>query len=158
MGRPAIPKAAIPKAAFQQWPQDVEFGLLGGLVGYAIRRAQIAIYRDFDLAIPDLTPPQVAALILIDANPGMNQTRLGAVMGVNRATIMALIDRLVAQGLVRRAPSVHDKRANELALTPRGKRRLEKLIGEIGEHDRRISRRLSATDITRLRALLEKLG
>ncbi len=151
-------RSAASKAAFQQWPQDVAFGLLGELVGYAIRRAQIAIYRDFDRSIPDLTPPQVAALILIDANPGMNQTRLGTVMGVNRATIMALINRLVAQNLVQRMPSAHDKRANVLALTVRGARRLKKLVVETAAHDRRISQRLSAAEIKRLCSLLGKLG
>ena len=110
-------KASEVPGAFEQWPADVTFGVLGDLIGYAIRRAQIAIYKDFDASIADLTPPMFAALVLIEANPGINQSRLGQIMGVNRATTMALIDRLVDLDLLTRVASVTDKRANALKLT-----------------------------------------
>ena len=141
---------------FEQWPADVEFGLLGELVGYAIRRAQIAIYKDFEKSVTGLTPPLLAALILIDANPGINQTRLGQVMGVNRATIMALIDRLAALKLVRRAPSAADRRANVLQLTDLGRKRHRIASAEVQAHDARIAGNLAPAELKTLRRLLAR--
>ena len=142
--------------AYQQWPDGVAFGVLGDLVGYAIRRAQSSIYKDFDASVTGLTPPLFAALVLIDANPGINQSRLGEIMGVNRATAMALIDRLVAKRLVRRTASATDKRANVLSLSEAGARRLAEASAEVKAHDARIAKNLSKAELAALRALLKK--
>lgn len=141
---------------FEQWPADVDFGLLGDLIGYAIRRAQIGIYKDFDASVTGLTPPLFAALILIDANPGINQSRLGQVMGVNRAAVMALLDRLTALKLLRRVPSATDKRANVLQLTEMGQKRRAGASAEVRAHDVRIAQNLTAAELKTLRRLLKK--
>lgn len=141
---------------FEQWPADIAFGLLGDLIGYAIRRAQIGIYKDFDASVTGLTPPLFAALILIDANPGINQSRLGQVMGINRAAMMALLDRLAALKLVRRVPSPTDKRANVLQLTDLGQKWRKSASAEVRAHDARISRNLTAAELKTLRRLLKK--
>ena len=149
-------KASEVPGAFEQWPADVTFGVLGDLIGYAIRRAQIAIYKDFDASIADLTPPMFAALVLIEANPGINQSRLGQIMGVNRATTMALIDRLVDLDLLTRVASVTDKRANALKLTALGQRRRLRAIDEVKSHDARVARSLTKAELATLRHLLGK--
>lgn len=141
---------------FEQWPADIEFGLLGDLVGYAIRRAQIGIYKDFDASVTGLTPPLFAALILIDANPGINQSRLGQVMGINRAAMMALLDRLATLKLVRRVPSPTDKRANVLQLTDLGQKRRKNASAEVQAHDARMAQNLTAAELKTLRRLLKK--
>ncbi|MBI2255094.1 MAG: MarR family transcriptional regulator [Proteobacteria bacterium] len=141
---------------FEQWPADVDFGVLGDLIGYAIRRAQIGIYKDFDASVTRLTPPLFAALVLIDANPGINQSRLGQIMGTNRAAMMALLDRLAAMKLVRRVPSASDKRANELQLTDLGQKRLASASAEVAAHDARIAGNLTAAELKTLRHLLKK--
>lgn len=143
-------------AAFEQWPAGVAFGVLGDLIGYAIRRAQIAIYKDFDARIADLTLPMFAALVLIEANPGLNQSRLGQIMGVNRATAMALIDRLADLKLVARTASVTDRRANVLKLTARGQRRRLQAIDEVRAHDAHVARGLTKAELANLRHLLGK--
>ncbi|MDY0871346.1 MarR family winged helix-turn-helix transcriptional regulator [Dongia rigui] len=142
--------------SFEQWPADIAFGLLGDLIGYAIRRAQIGIYKDFDASVTGLTPPLFAALILIDANPGINQSRLGQVMGVNRAAMMALLDRLSALKLVRRVPSPSDKRANVLQLTALGQKCRAEASAEVRAHDARIARNLTTAELKTLRRLLKK--
>jgi DNA-binding MarR family transcriptional regulator len=144
------------EAGFEQWPEGVEFGILRNLIGYAIRRAQIAIYKDFEASVSALTPPLFAALVLIDANPDLNQTRLGQAMGVNRAAAMALIDRLAALKLVKRASSTTDRRANVLHLTDHGRRRLAQASAEVVAHDARVAHRLSKAELAALRSLLAK--
>lgn len=155
-GELIVSAAKRPELAFEQWPDGIAFGVLADLIGYAIRRAQISIYKDFDASVMDLTPPLFAAMVLIDANPGINQSRLGAVMGVNRATTMVLIDRLVAKKLVRRVASPTDRRANALALTDAGARRLGEAAAEVRAHDTRIAKNLTKKELATLRALLKK--
>lgn len=153
---------SVPRSAeasdqpFEQWPADVSFGQLATLIGYALRRAQIAIYRDFFASVGGLTPPLFAALTLIDANAGLNQTQLGRVMGINRAAVMALVNRLADRGCVARAAVPGDKRANALRLTAAGRRQLAKASRAVVAHDARISRNLSATELRTLRKLLAK--
>jgi DNA-binding MarR family transcriptional regulator len=97
-----------------------------------------------------------AALILIDANPGINQSRLGQVMGINRAAMMALLDRLTALKLVKRVPSTTDKRANVLQLTDLGQKRRASASAEVRVHDARVAQKLTAAELKTLRRLLKK--
>lgn len=145
---------------FEQWPDDVDFGPLAGLIGYALRRAQIAIYRDLFATIGELgfTPQLFAALVLIDRNPALNQTDLGRVMGVNRAAAMALVNRLQSMELVERETSKTDKRSNKVRLTRRGHSRLATLVARVQAHDRRIARNLNPDELATLRDLLRRFS
>jgi len=67
------------------------------------------------------TPPEYAAIAVLDDSPGIDQRRLAALMGLDRTNVGHLIDRLEAKGLVKRDVSDTDRRARELRLTPRGK-------------------------------------
>jgi DNA-binding MarR family transcriptional regulator len=147
-----------PDPAFEQWPAEIDFGALADLIGYALRRAQIAIYQDFFSTVGTLgfTPQLFAALVLIERNPDLNQSGLGRVMGVNRAAAMALVKRLEDLGLVARVASKADRRANAVALTSLGKKRLPQLIAVVRDHDARVSRNLGAQELASLRRLLGK--
>ena len=81
-------------------------GALDGVLGFHVRMAAAAIYRDFaaSMAALELTQKQFAVLELIACNSGVSQTDLAATLGTDRATMMALIDRLEARGLDRAAP------------------------------------------------------
>ncbi|GAB2175908.1 MarR family winged helix-turn-helix transcriptional regulator [Dongia sp. agr-C8] len=157
-GRAAGQGATEPGEVFAQWPEGVDFGPLAGLIGYALRRAQIAIYRDFFATVADLgfTPQLFAALVLIDRNPALNQSDLGRVMGVNRAAAMALVKRLEAMKLVARQTSDTDKRSNSVGLTRLGRARLATLVEKVQAHDRRAARNLNAAELEMLRRLLGK--
>ena len=135
-------------------------GLLPDLVGYRLRRAQVRVFNDFlaSLAPFELTPGLFGVLVLIESNPGLNQSRLGAAMGVDRSTVVAVIDRLQARGLVARKPSTSDRRAHRLTLTPKGKSVLEAAIPEVRAHETRIADGLSAEERAMLLTLLEKLS
>jgi DNA-binding MarR family transcriptional regulator len=157
-GRTAGQGAVQSVEPFTQWPEDVDFGPLAGLIGYALRRAQIAIYRDFFSTVGDdgLTPQLFAALVLIDRNPELNQSDLGRVIGINRAAAMALVKRLEAMKLVERQASEADTRSNSMVLTRLGRTRLAGLIAEVQAHDRRAARNLTASERETLRILLRK--
>lgn len=135
-------------------------GLLPELIGYRLRRAQVKVFNDFlaSLAPFELTPGLFGVLVLIDSNSGLNQSRLGAAMGVDRSTVVAVIDRLQARGLVARKPSTSDRRAHRLTLTPKGKSVLEAAVPEVRAHEARIADALSPEERGTLLLLLEKLS
>ena len=87
---------------------ELMFAELDSLLGYLLRRAQGAMHRDFMDAVADfgLTQKQAAALWLIQANGGVSQVEVAAALGMDRATMMAVTDRLEDRGFVTRKRSV----------------------------------------------------
>jgi DNA-binding MarR family transcriptional regulator len=73
-----------------------------------------------------LTPPTFALLNVLGARDGAMQQELGAVLGVDPSTMVALIDQLEDAGLAKRRPHPADRRARSIAITPKGRRVLEK--------------------------------
>lgn len=135
----------------------IDYGMLSTLTGFALRRAQLAFYQDLCpiLASRSMTPPLFAALVLIDANRGLNQTRLAQALGIARSGAMTIIDRL--EGLVERRTVPKDRRRHELVLTERGQAVLHELIPLVALADRRSSKALPDTDTQLLRRLLEAI-
>jgi len=135
-------------------------GVLEALVGYHLRRAQIAVFLDFAAAMGALrlTPGQFGVLALIQANPGMSQSALGCAMGVDRSTVVTVIDRLEGRGLVRRHPSATDGRRYALRLSPLGLRRFAEALKRVDKHERRVARRLNAQERKSLVELLRRVG
>lgn len=75
----------------------------------------------------DLTPVQFAAMDAISAHPGVDQTRISALIAYDRATIGGVIDRLEKKGLLRREISQRDRRAREVYLTDNGLQKLAEM-------------------------------
>jgi DNA-binding MarR family transcriptional regulator len=71
-----------------------------------------------------LTPALFALLNVTGAREGAIQQELGAALGIDRSTMVALIDQLEEAGLAKRRPSAKDRRAREVTLTPDGRRLL----------------------------------
>lgn len=76
----------------------------------------------------DITSVQFAALDAINANPGIDQAGVAALIAYDRPTIGEVINRLVAKGLVERAVNNADRRARVLSLTPQGLDTFERLL------------------------------
>jgi len=137
----------------------VDYGPLDGLLGYALRRAQNALYLDFYRATVewDISPQRYAALMLISRNPGLRQGLLAQAMGLHRSGALRLTDWLTAQGWAERRDAPDDARAWGLYLTPAGRRRLAKLDAAVAEHDRQLLAALGEHG-TALKAGLERLA
>src|ERR1700749_4889792 len=90
--------------------------------GYLFRRMQqiaVALFVE-ECKAYDLTPVQYAALVAIRTHPGIDATRLSAVIGFDRSTRGSVIDRLEAKHYVERKPGPGDKRVKLLHLTTAG--------------------------------------
>lgn len=138
--------------------RELDWGLLPGLLGYTLRRAQVAVFADFARAVPELTPGQFGVLVLVEQNAGMNQSELGEALGVDRSTVVATLDRLEARGLLARAPSPSDRRAHALELTAAGHALLTYAARRVSAHEARVARGLSAEERAQLMALLARLA
>lgn len=137
-----------------------DFGMLPDLLGYHLRRAQSAVFQDFAASIDgaNVTPGQFGVLALIEANSGLSQTRLAEILGIDRSTLVAVIDKLERQGLVERAARPNDRRSHALKLSRQGQSRFEALARLVKKHEARMARRLSARERETLIELLERIG
>jgi DNA-binding MarR family transcriptional regulator len=89
---------------------------------------------------------------------GVTMTELSRMLLVSNGNATAVVDRLEAEGLVRRAPSGSDRRSLRVALTDSGLRRFE---GLAAGHERAVARAfagLSAEDLDRLTELLQRIA
>jgi DNA-binding MarR family transcriptional regulator len=133
---------------------------LSGYVGYALRRAQGAIFADFNhtLAELNLRPGQFAVLLLIDQNPGTSQSSVSAALGIQKANFVATIADLEHRGLVRRRKSESDGRTYSLGLTPRGRATLQHAAELQSLHEARVIEQIGSEGRLQLLNLLDRLA
>jgi DNA-binding MarR family transcriptional regulator len=108
------------------------------------------------LATVGLTPALLALLNVIGAREGAIQQELGSALGIDRSTMVSLIDQLEGAGLARRRPSATDRRAREIAITPKGRRLLERARGLIAEVEDEVLAGLTAAERGELLGLLRR--
>jgi len=106
----------------------------------------------------ELTPGQFGVLVVIDANPGLSQTQLGNALGIDRSTVVAVIDRLEERGLVARQPAPNDRRSHALHLSNDGRSTLRRLTERVRAHEREIARHLPTEEQARLIELLRRVA
>jgi DNA-binding MarR family transcriptional regulator len=148
--RPAAGKAAA---------RPLSVGILPNLLGYNVRRAEIALWRDFSRTVGsgEIRPALFSLMILVEANPGVAQIDIANQLDIDKATVVGLVKRLQRRkNLVARVSSV-DKRRQGLFLTARGLRELERLREEMLEHETRFTRLFSAAELSQLMALLRRI-
>ena len=127
--------------------------------GYLFRRMQqiaVALFmeecKDFDL-----TPVQYAALIAIHTHPGIDATRLSAVIAFDRSTLGNVIERIETKGFIERRPSPEDKRVKLLYLTKAGAALLRDIMPVVDRAQGRMLQPLKASDRKMLMALMTQL-
>ena len=152
-----LPDASAGRASAGAIPLDP--GLLPGLLGYRLRLAQQSVFRDFERSVGTLgiTPGRAGMLLLIEANAGLSQSRLAEAVGLDRSTLVPILDDLERRELVERRPGI-DRRTNGLALTASGRRFVVTLKRHVREHEDRIAARLTASEREQLIALLARLS
>lgn len=139
--------------------KSLDLGVLDDLLGFHLRMALLAVYRDFTSALDgfDLTQRQVATLELVRANPGSSQVDLASVLGTDRATMMSVVDRLEKRHFLKRERSREDRRRQELHLTDGGRKVLAEAKARIAEHERKFTSRFTQAELEALVQALRRV-
>jgi DNA-binding MarR family transcriptional regulator len=113
--------------------EPIKLGVLNDHLGYFVRRLQIWVFQDFmrALARVDIRPAQYSVLVVVEANPGLSQSDIAEFLGIERARLVHLLDRLEKRGLTERRASPRDRRSHALYLTREGQRALKNQVREL---------------------------
>jgi DNA-binding MarR family transcriptional regulator len=133
---------------------------LEGTIGYAVRRAQIAVFADIFRSFGDLrvTTAEFSVLAVAADNPGINQADLASALGVERPRMVPIINKLEKRGLAKRLVDSRDGRARRIYLTRSGKNLLKVLKTKFAEHQGRMLLRLQTDSSSKLLSDLWKLA
>jgi DNA-binding MarR family transcriptional regulator len=137
--------------------ERVDMNDLNNLLGFLIRRAQLWVFQDFikSLSHINIRPADYAVLSVVDANPGLSQMTLAYALGIERAHLVRLLNRLEDRMYLNRISSVSDRRSHSLHLTDRGRNVLTKSRVTIADQERRMAKMVGAEHYQKMkRALL----
>lgn len=101
-----------------------------------------------------IRPREWAALNCLDERHGLSQREVANLLGVDRTTMVALVDELQAKGWVDRRPQPDDRRKNIVGLTGQGRDVMERGARLIDDCERRFLAVLSEADAERLKNAL----
>ena len=154
LSRPREPADGVEAASLQM-------GELSELLGYSLKRAQLKIFEDFLRCVAplQLTPAQFSVLLLLDGNPGRNQTEIANTLGILRPNFVAMLDGLESRDLCARMRSAHDRRSHILVLTDKGRAvlaRAKKLVAN--KHETRLNELLGPANRVALLDMLDKIA
>jgi DNA-binding MarR family transcriptional regulator len=137
----------------------IDLGMLPGLLGYALRRAQLAVFQDFHrtLAPLALTPTQFGVLVVLHENPGLRPSQVAEALGIKRTNFVPLLAELERRGLAGRR-GLRDRRAAALHLTREGDALFAEAQGLVEAHDHRFDAQIGEHGRAQLLALLHRLA
>ena len=138
----------------------LQLGELSELLGYSLKRAQLKIFEDFLRCVAplQLTPAQFSVLLLLEKNPGRNQTEIANTLGILRPNFVAMLDGLESRDLCTRMRSTNDRRSHVLMLTDKGRSvlaRAKKLVAS--KHEARLNELLGPANRAALLAMLTRI-
>jgi DNA-binding MarR family transcriptional regulator len=139
--------------------RPIDLGILPTLLGFNIRRAQIALWRDFTRSVAEgeVRPGVFSVLSLASSNPGIAQIDIANQLDIDKASVVALIDWLENQGWVARERSATDRRRHEISVTRAGRKAYRTLKREMIEHEKKFAARFTEAERKQLIALLQRL-
>ncbi|SDH43799.1 MarR family winged helix-turn-helix transcriptional regulator [Nonomuraea jiangxiensis] len=128
-------------------------------LGYLLKHANL---RLAGLTGPALEPYGIDgrefAVLTVLGGPGpLSQLAVAQRLGIDRTTMVALLDALEGKRLVARRPHPDDRRKNVVELTERGRDTLEGATRVVDEAERAFLSSLPEGDARRLRELLERV-
>lgn len=138
--------------------ETIDLSVLWENASVAVRLVQIAAYKDFEENARRFgqAPRYYGLLGMIEANPGLSQTQLAGYLHLVRASIVPILDKLSADGLVERRLDPNDKRVRRLWLTPNGRKLMSKLSVVAQQHETRMFAGFSKGEKQALLQLLKR--
>jgi DNA-binding MarR family transcriptional regulator len=128
--------------------------------GYTLYKAGL-IYRSLmeveHLDKYNLAAPECGILYVLSTGTVANQLSLGLEMGIDKATIVKIIDKLEKMKLVKREVDANDRRSKLVSLTTKGEATLEKIKSIKNQIEEQVLSSFSKEDEALLRRLVPQL-
>jgi MarR family transcriptional regulator, lower aerobic nicotinate degradation pathway regulator len=133
---------------------------LGRFTGFLMNYVGTRSGRRFAAALEPLGmhPRQFGVITVLQARPGMTQHELADHSGVDRSSMVAVLDELEARGLAERRPDPADRRKRSIHLTEEGREQLKRMRGVARKVGEQSFAALSAEERATLHHLLRKLA
>lgn len=125
-------------------------------VGDAIRERLVEVYAEFDLSEGEFD--LLASLRRSGAPFELSPTELAATTMVTSGAITKRVDRLASRGLVDRRAAKHDGRARTIALSPAGRKLIDRAVEAHYANEKRLVEGLADIDRSRLSRILQAWG
>ncbi|MCZ6863624.1 MAG: MarR family transcriptional regulator [Alphaproteobacteria bacterium] len=123
--------------------RPIEFGILDEFVGFQLHKVRNFLASElYRMIAPDALPGDFPILYLIARNPGRTQTAISRAVGLDRSSLVPILNRLEREGWVNRSVSAEDKRAHSLVLTESGLTKLDELQAAVTSLEDRMSARI----------------
>jgi DNA-binding MarR family transcriptional regulator len=137
----------------------VDLGVLPKLLGYNLRRANQASWRTYVSFIGEhkIRPGLFSLLCLVRFNAGIAQIELGTHLGVDKASIVALLDRLERAGLIERRRSTRDRRRQGISLTQAGESEFDSLMMQVRQLERHMASRFNKQELDQFLTFLHRM-
>lgn len=125
-------------------------------LGHLLKQAYLQFTGLTSAALEPLgiTALEWAALLRFDEEPSLSQAGLARLLGIDRTTMVALIDQLEEKGLVQRRPHRDDRRKNAIELTADGRNVKKRAAQLVDGCERQFLAALTKSDAQQLKTAL----
>ncbi len=104
-----------------------------------------------------IRPGSIGIPALLQGHPGLSQTELADLLGIQRMTAGMQVAQCIDEGHVRRVRSVEDRRRYQLYVTPKGRAYLKRVAALVPKHEAELFGRLTQAEQAALQRLLGRL-
>lgn len=126
---------------------------VGRRLGYLLKHAQLQLAELSAVALEPygINGREFAVLLVLASAEPLSQQQAALRLGIDRTTMVALLDSLEDGGLVARRPHGDDRRRNVVELTGAGKSTLRRAVTAVDDAERTFLAPLDATSAQVLR-------
>lgn len=137
----------------------VNTDVLTGLLGFRVRLAMTELRRSYleNVADGGVRPGFASLMQLIAVNRNASQAELARALHIDKATLVALIDKAESAGWLSRQRAQEDRRRHELVLTPKGVDKVRKLAAQTDQFDKKFRARFTPKELAQLMEYLQRI-
>jgi DNA-binding MarR family transcriptional regulator len=129
-------------------------------LGFSLSQLGLETARQFSLVVGEfgLEPRDFAVLFAVSQEAEQSQQFVGERLSIPASSMVAIVDRLEANGFVKRRPHASDRRTRSLQLTAKGRDVLDKALKSAAAQEAKISEGISPSERKKLLSLLRRIG
>ena len=132
---------------------------LADSVNFRLRMAQILAYKAFEATTPDHggAARYLGLLSIICQNPGQSQIKLAEAVGLQRSSLVPILDKMEKSGIVERRAVDGDRRSNAVWATAQGEAIVADLSAQANVVEDATLEGFSPEEVVLLRDMLDRV-